>query len=340
MTELKGGPMPTIREIAQEAGVSIATVSRVINKKGQVNESTKEKVQKVIEELKYKPDPIAVSLNSKKSKTIGLIMPDITNPYFPELAKVVEREAVRKGYNLILCNSDNDPELEKIQVAMIDEKYIDGLIIASDSFNKSYLKRDIPVVGIDRVSNSEFSTVTADNYKGAQLAVQHLLDIGCEKVAHISGPQNVRNAQDRLKGYKDIVENKPWYQDSYIIDGEYNLEKAFEATKRLLEQNEKIDGIFAANDIMGVGVLKALYSSGIKVPKEIAVVGFDGIAFSKITIPELSTVVQPIQQMALEAVNMLFKHIETDHQIISHKQLEVRLSQRESTIYSKSEEKQ
>lgn len=323
--------MSTIREIAKEAGVSIATVSRVINKKGGVNEKTKQKVQNVIEELNYKPNSIAVSLNNKKSKTIALIMPDITNPFFPELAKIIERETVKKGYNLIICNSDNDEVLEKEQISMIDQKYIDGLIIASDFFKKSYLSRDIPVVVIDRITNNEFSTVTAENYEGAIVATKHLLDIGCKKIAHISGPSNLKVAQDRLKGYEKVARTMNWFNNSYVVDGGYSLEKAFKVTKELMYNNKNIDGIFAGNDLMGVGVLKSLYSMGKKVPDDVAVIGFDGIAFSKLTIPELSTIAQPIHKMAFEATNILFNQIDNNNSSLTHKQLEVTLIQREST---------
>lgn len=323
--------MRTIREIAKEAGVSIATVSRVINNKGGVNENTKKKVQKIIEELNYSPNSIAVGLNNKKSKTIALIIPDITNPYFLELAKIVERESVRKGYNLILCNSDNDKELEKKQISMIDQKYIDGLIIASHLFEKSYLSRDIPVVVIDRITNNEFSTVTSDNYNGALLATEHLLNIGCKKIAHISGPPKVRIAEERIEGYMSRVGTKRWFNKSYIVDGEYSLNKAFEVTRMLLNKNDEIDGIFAGNDLMGVGVLKSLYSLGKKVPDDIAVIGFDGIAFSRITIPELSTIAQPIQEMALEASRILFDQIENNQRYIINKKLDVTLIEREST---------
>lgn len=323
--------MVTIRDIAEMAGVSVATVSRVINNKKGVTASTKRKVQQVIKDLNYKVDSIAVSLNNKKSKTIGLIMPDITNPYFPELAKVIEKESMVKGYNLIICNSDNDEELEKKQISLLEQKYIDGLIIASDLFEKSYLRRDIPVVVIDRITNHDFSTVTVDNYGGAMEATEYLLKIGCKRIAHISGPPSVITAQERLKGYKEIVHKESWFNESYIINGEYNLDKAFNATKTLLKNNPEIDGIFAGNDLMGVGVLKLLYSLEKKVPDDISVIGFDGIAFSRITSPELTTIAQPIQQIGLEATTILFNQIEDKYSDVSHKKLKTTLIQREST---------
>lgn len=323
--------MPTIREIAKEAEVSIATVSRVINNKGGVNEKTKKRVQSVIEKLNYKPNSIAVRLNNKKSRTIALIMPDITNPFFPELAKFIEKETMKRDYNLIICSSDNDEETEKKQLSMIEQKYIDGMIIVSDYFNKSYLSRDIPVVVIDRITNDEFSTVTSKNYDGAVKATNHLIEVGCKKIAHVSGPGHLKIVQDRLAGYKSVVESKKWFNNSYIIDGDYSLEKAFEVTRCLLNKNKDIDGIFAGNDLMAVGVLKALYSLGKRVPKDIAVIGFDGISFSNLTIPELSTIAQPIDKMAIEATEILFNQINDKNSNITHRQLGVTLLQREST---------
>src|SRR5699024_3108763 len=323
--------MATIRDIAELAGVSVATVSRVINNKKGVTLSTKRKVQQVIKDLNYKVDPIAVSLNNKRSRTIGLIMPDITNPYFPELAKVIEKEAMAKGYNLIICNSDNDERLEKKQISLLEQKYIDGLIIASDLFEKSYLQRDIPVVVIDRITNHEFSTVTVDNYNGAIEATEHLVNTGCKRIAHISGPPSVKTAQERLKGYREVVQKESWFNESFIVNGEYNLDKAFNVTKDLLKNNSEIDGIFAGNDLMGVGVLKLLYSLEKLVPDEISVIGFDGIAFSKITNPELSTIAQPIKQIALEATTILFNLIVDKHSNVFHKKLKTTFRQGEST---------
>lgn len=324
--------MATIRDVAKQAQVSVATVSRVINDDPKVSTDTKKRVLDVITKLNYKPNSIATSLNHKRSKTIGLIIPDITNPYFPELAKVIEQKSHEKGYNTILCNSDNDSELEKKHISMLESRYVDGFIIISDNFDYSYLNDDKPVVLVDRTSEEKFSTIVSDNLKGGMMATEHLKNIGCQNIAHIAGPSKLGIVRERLKGFRKIAEKEGWFNEDYVMHTEFDVWDAMRQVEKLIKSNIPIDAIFAGNDLIAIGVLKKLEALNIKVPNEIAVIGFDNIDFSKFSTPELSTIAQPMQQMAIEAIHHLFSLIENEKDSIVHKVLEVELIQRASTL--------
>ncbi|MEC2071411.1 LacI family DNA-binding transcriptional regulator [Alkalihalophilus marmarensis] len=324
--------MTTIREVAKMAGVSVATVSRVINGNGKVKQATEEKVRGIIKELNYVPSAIAVSLNNKKSKTIGLMLPDITNPFFAELAKGVEEVAKENGYTVILCNTNGDLQSELDHLQVLEQKYVDGIILSSHTLSYSDVEHiTTPIVSIDRTLEGNFPSVTSNNFQGAVMAVRHLLEKGCKKIAHISGPQSIRTARLRLEGYLEVVGDLDWYTEALVADGDYEIQSGYEATRKLLQMNPEIDGIFAGNDLMAVGCLKAIHFLGLRVPDEISVIGFDGINFSKITIPELSTISQPIYDMGLLATNTLLKAMEGQCNEQMVYELDVQLIERDST---------
>ncbi|WP_042146603.1 LacI family DNA-binding transcriptional regulator [Paucisalibacillus sp. EB02] len=324
--------MTTIREVAKKAGVSVATVSRVINQNGYVKDSTFEKVQEAIKELNYRPSAIAVSLNNKKTKTIGLILPDITNPFFPELAKAVEEVANNYGYTMILCNSSGTVKNEIDQIELLQSKYVDGIILASDSFvEKDYKDVNLPMVLLDRGANPKNSSIRVNNFYGGVLATEHLLEQGCIKIAHLAGPKHVFTGQQRLEGYRSVVESMKWFDEKLVAYANYQLDDAITATKELLNKNKGIDGIFAGNDLMAIGCIKAIHSFGLSVPEDIAVIGFDGISLTNMIIPELSTIKQPIYEMGKEATNQIIKEIEGNHKESRDIEFDVTLIQREST---------
>jgi DNA-binding LacI/PurR family transcriptional regulator len=324
--------MSTIRDVAKSAQVSVATVSRVINKSGYVHPDTVKKVMNVIEELNYKPSSIAVSLNNKKTKTIGLILPDIRNPFFPELSKGIEDLAKESGYTVILCNSDGNIEDELKHIKILEQKYVDGIILASNTLEYSHIQEySKPIVLLDRTIKEQVSSVSSQNFLGAQLATKHLLEIGCKRIAHICGPKDVMTAKQRLEGYMDIIGNEDWFSNQLIENGDYNIKPAYQATMNLFDKNPDIDGIFAGNDLMAVGCLKALHKLGKSVPEDVALIGFDGIDFTEITIPELSTIAQPIYEMGYVAMKMLIDQMESEQVQKENKLLDVKLVVRDST---------
>ncbi|GAA0485684.1 ribose operon transcriptional repressor RbsR [Salinibacillus aidingensis] len=303
--------MPTIKDVAKHANVSVATVSRVLNENGYVNEDTREKVLESINKLDYQPNELARTLYTRRSRMIGLIVPDITNPFFPELARAVEDVTNAKNYTFILCNSDDQVLKEKNYIDVLRKKYVDGFIIVTSTLTNDHLEGiNTPVVALDRNFEPDIPCVSADNYHGAKLAVEHLHNIGCKKIAHVAGPEFVMNAQHRLRGYLDMVADKPFFSEDLVVNGDYHLQNAKEATMNLLKAHPDIDGIFVGNDLMAVGVLKAAETLAIKVPDQLSIVGFDGITLGETTSPALTTIAQPIYDMGAKATNLLMDMIE------------------------------
>ncbi|MFC7395454.1 LacI family DNA-binding transcriptional regulator [Scopulibacillus cellulosilyticus] len=324
--------MPTIRDVAKEAGVSVATVSRVINSNGYVNEDTKKKVVKAIQLLNYKPNAVARSLFKKQSMTIGLIIPDITNPFFPQLARAVEDVTNDKGYTIILGNSDESSEKEKEYLDIFEQKYVDGIILATNTLTSEQIAAlEKPVVAVDRPIDSGIPTVVAQHRDGAHVAVKHLVGIGCQTIAHIRGPEHVVSADERYKGYLDIVQNQQWYSEQLVVSGNYTIKDAYKASLNLIKERPDIDGIFAGNDLMAIGALKAARELKKKVPEELAIIGFDGIDMCETTYPELSTIVQPVYEIGVTAANMLIDLIENKRVNNQYFEYPVQLKVRNST---------
>ncbi|MEH7438075.1 LacI family DNA-binding transcriptional regulator [Neobacillus drentensis] len=328
--------MSTIRDVAKIAGVSVATVSRVLNKNGYVNKDTEITVLRAMKELNFEPNPVARGLAGKKMMTISLILPDISNPFFPELARAVEDVAQKNQFNVFLCNSDNLENKEKSYIEVMQKKGIDGLIIVSNTVEEETIKAlhdaKIPVVLLDRpLTNNNCTMVKAQNIEGAHAAVKHLLEIGCKKIAHISGPMNLNTAYERLVGYKEIVSQFEWFNDSLIEEGGFDIKGGREAMKRLLLTNPDIDGIFAGNDLMTLGALKELLHMGKNVPGQVAICGFDGIQLTEYTEPEITTIAQPIYEMGALATDVLIRQIKGELNENKTFELPVQLIIRNST---------
>lgn len=324
--------MNTIKDVAREAGVSVATVSRVLNNKGYVNEETRKRVSEAITKLNYKPNAVARSLFKKQSKTIALIVPDIKNPFFPEIARAIEDVMNDSDYTLILCNSDENEEKEKKYLDMMKQKYVDGIIIVTSTLAPKHIEENgIPIIALDRPIGKNVPSVTVNNYEGAKQAVQYLKALGCQKIAHIRGPKNVMNADERYKGYIAEVGNDSWFQNDYIVNGNYNIEQTTKATTELLTKHPDIDGIFAGNDYMAVGVVKAATQMGKSIPDDLSIIGFDGIELGKLTNPEITTMSQPIYEIGREAARLLLDLIEGKKVAKMHHQFHVTLIEGQST---------
>ncbi|MFK9095028.1 LacI family DNA-binding transcriptional regulator [Bacillus salipaludis] len=326
----------TIRDVAKLAGVSVATVSRVINQISSVNPDTQKRVKKVMEQLKYEPNKVAQGLASKKTQTIALILPNISNPFFSDIVRAVEDVAHSNGFTVILCNSDGLVSKEQSYIEVLRKKYIDGIVFASNTLRlediEQLKKDDISLVVLDYSTTMEScSMIRAKNREGARMAVTHLLEIGCKKIAHIYGPIGDQTAKNRLDGYEEIVQSFSWYSPTLLVPGHFTINGGFEATKMLLEKHPDVDGIFAGNDLMAVGVLKALHQMGRKVPEDLAVCGFDGIYLTEITQPELSTIAQPIYEMGEKAAQILINKINGFLEEDNVYELDVALIKREST---------
>ncbi|MFC4596784.1 LacI family DNA-binding transcriptional regulator [Cohnella hongkongensis] len=329
--------MATIKEVAELAGVSIATVSRMINQNGYVSKQAEQSIASAMEQLGYKP-LAARRMAVNSMPTIALILPDITNLFFSELARAIEDVSQQKGYAVFFCNSDHQDHREIRYLDILRKRKIDGIIFASNYLTQQELDRlrqqQIPVVVLDRASDtSKCTLIRSNNYEGAIMAVRHLLDTGCQKIAHIYGPPEIATASERMQGYEDSVRSCSWYTPSLMAPGMFRLEGGVQAVETLLNRHPDIDGIFAGNDLMALGALKALHRKGISVPEKIAVCGFDGISLAEIVEPELTTVAQPIYEMGKVAAQSVIQQIEegrtgTHPDVI---EMEVKLKVRGST---------
>ncbi|EIV99403.1 LacI family DNA-binding transcriptional regulator [Thermoanaerobacter siderophilus] len=306
----------TIKDIAKLANVSITTVSRVINNKSEgVSEETRNRILQLVKELGYQPNAIARGLVTKKTKTIGLIIPDISNPFFPDIARGVEDSAHIYGYNVFLCNTDDNLEKESEYINALKEKYVDGIIFTSSSIPKhehitDLIKSGIPVVIMDRrIDSEDIYGVFLDNYEGGYIATKYLIDLGHKRIGCITGPLYISNAIERLEGYKRaLVDNEIEVDNRLIFEGDYKINSGIIGAEKLLEH--EVTAIFASNDLMAYGAYKAIRSYGYKIPDDISVVGFDDIQLSQILEPQLTTIRQPAYDMGLTAARMLIKLIE------------------------------
>lgn len=329
--------MVTIRDVAKEAEVSVATVSRVLNKKGYVNEKTKRRVHRAIQKLGYKPNVIARSLSIRKSNIIALVVPAINNPFFPELARAVEDVAQSKGYKVFLCNTDDRRDRLVGYLESLRENFVEGIIIDSQNLTENDLedinKEGIPVIMIDRtLSNQSFSSISVNNHLGGQLATDHLIQVGCQRIGHLRGPDKIVTANQRFWGYRDKVKEYVWFDQSWIALGDFSVESGYQGMKELFQRHPDIDGVFAANDLMAIGALKAAYEWGRAVPDDLAIIGFDGIDISELTVPRISTIQQPIYRMGELAMQELLQKIQNPGTEAKNFELEVKLIVRESTM--------
>lgn len=324
--------MVTIRDVAKKANVSVATVSRVLNGKGYVSEKTKKNVLSIIEELNYRPNNVARTLFHGKSKMIALFIPDIGNPFFPELARAVEDVTNKYDYTLVLCNTDQNLYKELEYIESLQQKSIDGIIIVSSELIEDSMEDiNVPVVAVDRKFSEQITSVTVNNYEGAKIAVTHLLQNGCKKIAHITGPKNIITNIERLQGYLDTVSHLDWFHEKLIVNGEYNRQIAYTVARKLLTENPSIDGIFAGNDLMAVGALKAAEHLSISVPNELSIIGFDGIEMSEVTSPSLTTMEQPIYEIGKKTAELLISKIKGSNTKTQSYVFDTKLVEREST---------
>ena len=329
--------MITIKDVAKEAGVSVATVSRVLNNKGGAKPETITHVENVIKKLNYKPNKIAKSLSEGSSNLIALLVPTLNNPFFPELVREIEKVANENGYNVYLCNSDDDRmKVEYYLESMIDH-YVSGAIINSLHVDASDLaeleKRGIRTITIDRANfEHPYSAITVDHTLGAQLAVTHLIrDEKCNNIVFISGPKNEKSAIDRLTGFTLALNEARHPVKTHICSGDFGTASGYENTKALIEKGRSFDSIFCANDAMAIGAMRACHEFGIKVPSEVKIVGYDNISLASYMYPTLSSVDQCKEDIGRLAVNELIQLIKNPKNKQKQYELEPKLVIRNSS---------
>ncbi|ABR47277.1 Alanine racemase [Alkaliphilus metalliredigens QYMF] len=303
-----------IKDVAKKAGVSISTVSRVVNDSKVVKEETKQKVLKAIEELGYKPNAIARSLKVKNTKTIGILIPDISNQFYPEVVRGVEDIANIYHYTIFLCNTDLNAEKEMQYFNVLTEKQVDGLILMGNALSEELFqtikKLKIPTVLIG-TDYEDLPSVTIDNVKASQEMVNYLIKKGHERIAMITGKQrDPVIGVDRFEGYKRALkEAKLTYNEKLVVEGGYRFKSGYDGAKKLLALDEPPSAIFVASDEMAIGVIRAAHELNISMPETLAVVGFDNVDMSGKVYPALTTIAQPMYEMGAIGMRVLTKII-------------------------------
>ena len=303
-----------IREVAKLAGVSTGTVSRILNDHPSVTNELRARVTAIIKDLGYMPDPSARSMRGKVSRLIGIVIPDLTNPFFAELVQSAEQAAANHGYNIIVMTSFDHAAKEADRIKQLTSRKVDGImLVPSNDFHTLKLPKGLPIVVVDRLMPG-YSGIAADHRNGVRLGVEHLLQLGHRRIGFISGPGHSVPANDRLRGYLDAIEQAGEQADGtrmagppLIAEAAFDYESGRSAGNYLLARarNERPTAIFASSDQQAIGCMRAAHDLGIPIPAALSILGFDGIPLASMTTPRLTTVKQPIQDIAAAAVAVL-----------------------------------
>lgn len=309
-------PLQTIRDVARLADVSLGTVSKVINKKGVVSPKLTQRVLEAMEALDYHPNHVARSLKVRQSQTIGMVLPDITNPFFTEVIRGVENEARSRDYSLILCDSNEDPSLERTNLNTLFARRVDGALLApSDAqiAQDRFTRRHFPVVFFDRIPPSfTGSAVVTDNLSAAFDATRHLIGLGHQRLAIITGRLNLSNGLDRLEGFRKALQQAALpLRDEYLRQGDFQLESGYHCGLELLRLAAPPTAIFCCNNQMTLGLMRALAELHVMCPEKVSVMGFDDFPWAANFTPRLTTVAQQSVEMGKKAMQMLLRKIET-----------------------------
>ncbi len=307
-------PAVTLKHIARKAGLNVSTVSRALAGAYGVKGGTREKVLALAAELDYRPNLIARGLVTGRAQTIGLLISDIRNPFFAELARGAEDAARAAGHDLILCNSDIDPKKQWDYLRSLREKRVSGIIMNSVSglsaAQRSELARgDVPIVLLNppQPPLESCSTITADNLTGGELAASYLIGLGHRYIAHLTGRRAHGNFSLRLEGFQRSVKAAAGDVKTVILAGDHTFNGGYQMTWKLLAREPAVTAIFAANDIMAFGALRALTERGLRVPEDVSLLGFDNVELASVVSPRLTTIHQPKGEMGRAAVEMLIR---------------------------------
>ncbi|MEC9489435.1 MAG: LacI family DNA-binding transcriptional regulator [Halanaerobiales bacterium] len=324
--------MTTQKDVAENAGVTVTTVSRVINNRGYIAEETRNKVFQVMEELNYRPNAVARSLSRKKSNVLGVILPAVNHPFFSSLLSYLEESAYQNDYKLMLCNSRMEAEKEKDYFNMLRAQQVDGIFMASHTIDiAAEMKIDLPVITFDREIEG-LPYICSDNIKGGRLAAEHLLARGAKKLAYIGGSLEL----DLLSNQRyQVFKEKAAAAGVSVLNYQCQLD-SFDRREyqrlagQIFSEDREIDGIFAGSDLIAAAVIKEAQKNGIRVPDDLKVIGYDDLELAGLYNPEITTIGQPTAEIARQAVGQLLKAVNGEE----HKQkniLDVELIVREST---------
>ncbi len=310
--------MLTIRDVARLADVSIATVSAVLNRKGGVSAALKERVEQAMEALDYHPNHVARSLKVRCTYSVGMVIPDVTNPFFTDVMRGVEDEARRAGYSVIFCNTNEDAELERRHLSTLFSRRVDGVLLApsdSHSAQDHLTRRRFPLVFLDRIPPGfSDSAVVTDNFGASHEAARHLITLGHERIAIITGRLDLSNGRDRLEGFrKALQEAHLALRDEYLQRGDFRLQSGYGCGLGLMRLPTPPTAIFSCNNKMTLGLMRALGELRIPCPERVSVLGFDDFDWAANFSPRLTTISQPTYEMGRQAMAMLVRKMHPEN---------------------------
>ncbi len=331
--------MPTITDVAELANVSIATVSRVINRTAYVSPELEARVLKAIEQLSYRPNVLARHLRRNESPSIGILIPDAKNPFFAEMAKGAQDICFGNGYIAVLCDTDEQPATALGHLELLFQQRASGFIVVSPGQITPHLQEILDegyrIVLVDRgIAALETDSVVSDNYGGGRLAVEHLIELGHRRIAFVVSNLEHETIQGRWAGAKDAMEAAGLEIDPDLVYTEGNElpDTGYEGAERILSQRHPPTAIFAFNDMMAFGVLRYAHTRGIAVPEQLSVIGFDDMIMASYFTPSLTTIRQPKYELGQEAARILLRRVSGDESPITRLTLPTRLIVRESTV--------
>jgi LacI family transcriptional regulator len=310
--------MTNIKEVAKRAGVSVGTVSNVLNSLPTVSKDNIGKVREAIKELDFRPNRIAASLSSRKTSNIGLVVPDIASPYYADLIKGISDALEASGYNIFLCGSNDNLEKENKIINDLLSLWIDGIIIvpvyerSSDIDLINNIK--IPTVLVNReIQGLNRDLCVFNNFKGAFDATKYLIDNNHKKIITLAGPQHSRSFEDRLLGWKEAIQEYGLYRNEHIFISDYSVESGYKSMEKALSQIKEIDAVFASSDLIALGAMNAIKEKHLSIPEDISIIGFGDIYLSKYLEPALTTIKRPFYNIGKTAVSMLMEKISGNH---------------------------
>lgn len=326
-----------MRDVAERADVSVTTVSHVVNETRHVSDELRERVEEAMDALGYRPNRLARSLRRGETYTIGVVVPDSSNPFFAEVARGVEDTSFAQRYSVILCNSDGDLEKELFYANVLTAKQVDGILFVAAGVSTEHIrtlqKQQVPLVVVDReIPDVSVDEVLTDNVHGGEMITRHLIDLGHRRIGCITGPSDVTPSAHRVTGYCRALEEASLpFDEEIVLKGDFQYEGGYRGAQRLLMMDDPPTAIFACNDLMAVGVIRAAREMGWRVPADLSVVGFDDVRLASFTSPPLTTVAQPKYEMGVVATELLLERMDSRDQPPQHRLLETRLVVRQST---------
>lgn len=317
----------TIADVARSAGVSKATVSRVLSGNHKyLKADTRARVEQAIEQLSYRPSSVARSLTSKRTHTVGVLVADISNPFYPDVFHGIEDSALQQGYNVFLCNTNYDLERGQTYIQSLIDKHVDGILIMTSSFSEAWLveleRSGVPVIVLDwevQSRSAKVSTIGVDFQRGIEAAAGHLLELGHRRFAHVGGPPELQTSKDRRDAFlQALAASGIDPAGVVVVDGNLRIDGGRQAAARLLALEPRPTAVFTANDMTAVGVLRAALALGVKVPEELSIVGLDDIWLAEETDPPLTTVALPRYEIGQLAMRMLFDLLDQSNAELIH----------------------